>query len=71
MQAAESTARECGRTLLVLDAVTGGDAARLYERLGWVRVGDIPGYALMPQGGLCSATVYYRNLGVNSRKIKT
>ena len=63
MRAAEATARECGRTLLVLDAVTGGDAARLYERLGWVRVGDIPGYALMPRGGLCSTTVFYRNLG--------
>jgi len=63
MRAAEDTARDCGRTLLVLDAVTGGDAARLYERLGWVRVGDIPGYALFPRGGLCSTTVYYRNLG--------
>nr|MBA3495683.1 GNAT family N-acetyltransferase [Gemmatimonadales bacterium] len=63
MRAAEATARDCGRTLLVLDAVTGGDAARLYERLGWVRVGDIPGYALFPEGGLCSTTVYYRNLG--------
>ena len=63
MRAAEATARECGKTLLVLDAVTDGDAVRLYERLGWKRVGDIPGYALMPQGGLCSTTVYYRNLG--------
>jgi ribosomal protein S18 acetylase RimI-like enzyme len=63
MRAAEATARECDRTLLVLDAVTGGDAARLYERLGWVRVGEIPGYALMPRGGLCSTTVFYRNLG--------
>ena len=62
MRAAEATARECGKTLLVLDAVTGGDAARLYERLGWVRVGAIPGYALMPQGGLCSTTVFYRDL---------
>jgi len=62
MRAAEATARDCGKTLLVLDAVTGGDAARLYERLGWVRVGDIPGYALWPRGGLCSTTVYYRNL---------
>jgi len=52
-----------GKTLLVLDAVTGGAAARLYEGLGWVRVGDIPGYALMPRGGLCSTTVFYRNLG--------
>jgi GNAT superfamily N-acetyltransferase len=63
MQAAEATARECGKTLLVLDAVTGGDAERLYQRLGWERVGVIPGYALLPQGGLCDTTVYYRNLG--------
>ncbi len=63
VRAAEATARECGKTLLVLDAVTGGDAARLYERLGWQRVGDIPNYALMPQGGFCSTTVYYRELG--------
>jgi len=62
MQAAEAAARECGKTLLVLDAVTGGDAARFYERLGWERVGDIPGYALFPQGGLCSTTYYYRKL---------
>jgi GNAT superfamily N-acetyltransferase len=62
MRAAENMARECGKTLLVLDAVTGGAAARLYERLGWVRVGDIPGYALMPRGGLCSTTYFYRDL---------
>ena len=42
MRVAESMARDCGKTLLVLDAVTDGDAARLYERLDWVRVGDIP-----------------------------
>jgi len=63
MRAAEDTARENKKTLLVLDAVTGGDAARLYARLGWVRVGDIPRYALMPRGGFCSTTVYYRDLG--------
>ena len=63
MRAAEATARDCGRTLLVLDAVTGVDAARLYERLGWVRVGDVPGFALFPRGGLCSTTYYYRDLG--------
>jgi GNAT superfamily N-acetyltransferase len=62
VRAAEATARELGRTLLVLDAVTDGDAARLYERLGWQRVGPIPRYALMPYGGFCSTTVYYRDL---------
>jgi len=62
LRAAEQTARECGKTLLVLDAVTDGDAARLYAKLGWVRVGDIPDYALFPQGGYCSTTYFYRNL---------
>jgi L-amino acid N-acyltransferase YncA len=62
MRAAESLARDCGKTLLVLDAVTNGDGARLYERLGWVRVGDIPGFALLPTGEPCSATYFYRNL---------
>ncbi len=62
MRAAETTARECGKSLLVLDAVTGGDAERLYARLGWVRVGEIPGYALSPRGGVGSTTYFYRDL---------
>jgi len=62
MQAAETTARDCGRTLLVLDTVTGGDASRLYARLGWSRVGDIPEYALWPDGRLCSTTVFFKSL---------
>lgn len=63
IRAAESMARDSGKTLLVLDAVTGGDAERLYARLGWQRVGVIPGYALFPRGGLCDTTVFYRDLG--------
>ena len=62
MRAAETTARECGKSLLVLDTVTGGDAERLYEQLDWVRVGVIPGYALMPRGERCDTTVFYRDL---------
>ena len=61
MQAAEAAARDCGKTLLVLDTAS-DDAERLYERQGWVRVGVIPGYALLPRGGLCPTTVYYRDL---------
>jgi GNAT superfamily N-acetyltransferase len=62
LRAAEATARKCGKTLLVLDTAS-DEAERLYERVGWERVGVIPGYALLPQGGLCGTTVYYRNLG--------
>jgi catechol 2,3-dioxygenase-like lactoylglutathione lyase family enzyme/GNAT superfamily N-acetyltransferase len=62
MRAAEATALEAGRTLLVLDTVTGSDAERLYTRLGWQRCGEIPGYALWPRGGYCSTTVFYRVL---------
>jgi ribosomal protein S18 acetylase RimI-like enzyme len=61
MRAAEATARECGKTLLVLDTAS-DEAERLYERLGWERVGVIPGYALLPRGGLCKTTLFYRNL---------
>ena len=64
MDALEAEARAVGRTLLVLDAVTGGDAARLYARLGWTEVGVIPGYALYPDGRLCDTTVFYKRIGV-------
>lgn len=62
LRAAEDAARSAGKTLLVLDAVSGGDGARLYERHGWVRVGEIPNYALLPRGGLIPTTYYYREL---------
>jgi ribosomal protein S18 acetylase RimI-like enzyme len=62
MRSAEAAAKARGRDLLVLDTVTQSDAARLYERLGWVRVGDIPRYALWPRGGDVGTTFYYRDL---------
>ncbi len=62
MRAAEDSARAAGKTLLVLDTVTGSDAERLYQRLGWTRVGEIPGYALWPDGRPCPTTYYYKSL---------
>lgn len=62
MRAAAQAAREAERTLLVLDTVTGSDAERLYARLGWTRVGVMPGYALMPDGRPCDTTFFYRSL---------
>jgi GNAT superfamily N-acetyltransferase len=61
LRAAENLARDCGKSLLVLDTAS-GDAERLYARLGWQRCGVIPGYALLPQGGLCDTTYFYRSL---------
>jgi GNAT superfamily N-acetyltransferase len=62
MLAVEEHARVAGKTLLVLDTVTGGDAERLYERLGWTKVGVIPNYALYPDGRWCNTTVFYKQL---------
>jgi GNAT superfamily N-acetyltransferase len=62
MRAAEDAARMAGKTVLVLDTVTGGDAERLYARLGWAKVGVIPNYALWPQGGLCDTTVFHKQI---------
>ncbi|WP_157610208.1 GNAT family N-acetyltransferase [Variovorax sp. Root434] len=61
MQAAEQVAREHGKTLLVLDT-SSAEAERLYERAGWVRVGSIPGFALLPQGEPCATTFFYLEL---------
>ena len=61
MHAIEAAARGVGKTLLVLDT-SSADAERLYERLGWQRVGVIPGYALWPSGGLVDTTVFYKIL---------
>lgn len=61
LQAAEAAAIDCGKTLLVLDTAS-ADAERLYERAGWIRVGVIPDYALLPFGGFCDTVVYYRDL---------
>jgi GNAT superfamily N-acetyltransferase len=62
MEHAESEARAEGKTLLVLDTVTGDAAERLYNRLGWTRVGVIPGYALYPDGRPCDTTVFWKSV---------
>ena len=61
LAAAEHAARGAGKSLLVLDTAS-GDAERLYAKLGWQRCGVIPGYALLPGGGLCDTTFFYRTL---------
>ncbi|WP_374445265.1 GNAT family N-acetyltransferase [Stella sp.] len=61
MRAAERAALAHGKTLLVLD--TASDAAeRLYAREGWVRVGAVPDFALLPEGPPCETVFYYKRL---------
>jgi GNAT superfamily N-acetyltransferase len=58
---AEECALEEGRNLLVLDTAS-AEAARLYERYGWQRVGLVPGFALYPDGRPCATTFYFKSL---------
>jgi GNAT superfamily N-acetyltransferase len=60
MERAEAEALAEGWTLLVLDTVTGDPAERLYERMGWIKVGVIPNFALYPDGRPCDTTVFYK-----------
>jgi len=62
LAAAERAALDAGRTLLVLDTVTNTDAYRLYTRQGWQRVGEIPSYALWPDGRPCPTTIFFKSL---------
>ena len=62
LAAIETEAKAARKTGLVLDTVTGGDAERLYARAGWLRVGSIPNYALMPSGETCATTFFHRQL---------
>ena len=62
MNHAEAEARDEGKSLLVLDTVTGDAAESLYAGLGWTRVGVIPGYALYPDGRPCDTTVFWKSI---------
>ena len=62
MKQVEQASRLAGKTLLVLDTVTGGNAEKLYLRLGWTRVGVIPKYALFPNGEWCDTTIFWKQL---------
>jgi GNAT superfamily N-acetyltransferase len=61
MRAAEEAARAADKTLLVLDTAA-SDPERLYARLNWTSVGDIPGYALFPDGRPCATRIFYKVL---------
>jgi GNAT superfamily N-acetyltransferase len=61
LAAAERSALRAGKTLLVLDTAS-TDAERLYARQGWQLCGQIPNYALWPDGAPCATTIYFKPL---------
>jgi GNAT superfamily N-acetyltransferase len=62
MVAAEEAARTADKSLLVLDTVTHSAGYNLYLRLGWRIAGEIPDFALWPDGGLCPTTFMWKRI---------
>ena len=62
MAALEQAALARGRSLLILDVISGAPAEQLYRRSGWQQVGSVPGYAESTRGVLEPTVFYYRRL---------
>jgi ribosomal protein S18 acetylase RimI-like enzyme len=63
LQAVCDLAQRSGRTLLLLDVRSGDPAEALYRSRGFVRFGEVPRYALDPDGGgLAASSFYYLQL---------
>jgi GNAT superfamily N-acetyltransferase len=62
MREVEAAARIAGKSLLVLDTVTGSAAEKLHVGLGWTIAGVIPNYAMFPDGRWCDTTIFWKQL---------
>ncbi|ENS4775859.1 TPA: N-acetyltransferase family protein [Klebsiella variicola] len=62
MSELEHVARQEGKTVLVLDTAAGSGAEQFYVRCGWEKVGEIPRYALMPDGEMTATSLFYKFL---------
>jgi ribosomal protein S18 acetylase RimI-like enzyme len=67
LEALERAATARGRTLLILDVVSGTPGEQLYRQAGWQPVGSVPGYAQSTRGALEPTTFYYRQLSAAGR----
>ncbi|WP_293955460.1 MULTISPECIES: N-acetyltransferase [unclassified Sphingobacterium] len=68
LQRIEKIAIALNKTLMVLDTVTDSAAYFMYQKCGWTIVGDIPNYALLPNGLPCSTTYFYKSLNSPAEK---
>jgi len=62
IEGVERAALREGRWLLTLDTAT-AEAARIYVRMGWSLAGEIPDYAMNPNGSLTATAFYWKKLG--------
>lgn len=62
MEELERQARTQRFTLLLLDTCKGSAAERLYTSMGWTRVGEVPNFALNPDGSWCDTVFFYKQL---------
>lgn len=62
MSELEAIALTHGKTVLVLDTATGSGAERFYQQCGWQKAGEIPQFALMPDGEMTGTTLFYKIL---------
>ncbi|XZT96160.1 GNAT family N-acetyltransferase [Acinetobacter baumannii] len=62
MNELENFAREKGLRLLVLDTREGDVSELLYSKIGFVRVGVIPSFALSSNGNYDGTAIYYKKL---------
>lgn len=62
MQRLEAVAVDAGKNVLVLDTATGSGAENFYQRCGWQKVGEVPRYALMPDGTLTATSIFFKFL---------
>ncbi|WP_423798540.1 GNAT family N-acetyltransferase [Neobacillus sp. SAB-20_R2A] len=60
MEKAHETAKQMGRTLIVLDTREGDPSNRLYTSFGYIQAGRIPKYALSENGNLDATIIYYK-----------
>ena len=60
--AACAAARRRGRTLITFDTISGAEGEKLYLSCGCVKAGEIPGYALLPDGRPAPTSVFYKVL---------
>jgi len=63
MTALENEAARRKLALLTLETAAGSDAERLYERRGYTKAGEIPNYALLPDGRPCTTSIFWKTLG--------